>query len=1065
MRNETNTIKSDIILNGAATLSTYAFSFLIMFYVSRVLGPDSMGKVGFASSVISYFALFANMGIPIYGMRKCAQYKEDREKLSILVQELLFLGLGLSLITGGVLWMLTNTVSRLQADRSLLFLLSISIFLQAAGCEWLFKALGRFSYLAVRTIVFKTAVFGLILLMIRQQEDFLRYAILTVAASSGMYLVNIVMLHRIVSFRFFRGKYNLLQHIRPILVFFLMSCATTIYGKMDLVMLGFIGSEYEVGCYDVVEKIKAMMTVVGAVIWNATLPKASSCWKKKEYGKFRQLGKQSMADILFLQVPLCLFSVYNARDIILFVAGKQYLDAVLPLQIILLSIPPIAISNIMGGQMLIPAEKEKKLLVSEAAGVFVNLILNFWLIPKWGMAGAACSTVLAEVTVTAVVWYYVAKDLNMRFMAETGFGKILVSSFSALGLLVLFAEKMLQFETVFINLAWKAAFFGICYLGVLGIIGKGEILEMRFVWHKIIGKVERTIRRRLYTEQDNTPILSGKRYCTCCGHNVRKMVSGHYDRRPDRYDLSRYSKEREAVLCPNCGSLPRHRILAEYLETHPYEIKGRRAILYFAEEDCMKLWMQRKGISYETADLNKRADLQIDIQATGLAEKSQDLIICNHVLEHVQDFRRALRELYRILSEDGLLICSFPVDERYETVYENQELTAPDERKKEFGQSDHLRIFGRNVSALLAEAGFETECFTGAQCPPQILPITGPADYDKDILFLCRKGKKRADTRPLISVILPVYNVEEYLEKCVDSVLNQTYRNLEILLVDDGSKDSSGSICDRYAAMDNRVRVFHQENRGLSAARNLGIEKGRGAYISFVDSDDEIMPDMIDNLYSALEREQTKVSICGYYRDKGKKWTVHRYCGKTVLGREEVMHSLFYDSRLGVTAWNKLYSRDLLTADIFPVGRYYEDNAAVTEILGKCDRVAVTERPGYFHRYREDSITGTISGKKMKDYCLATESAEQILKEVCPEVYGDEKEHRIRMTKRDIKLWIRIAGQKDSKDEEVRKIKEDCTKRIREEKILVKEMHNQYGFAGRMIIYFPQLLAKIIRLI
>lgn len=227
-----------------------------------------------------------------------------------------------------------------------------------------------------------------------------------------------------------------------------------------------------------------------------------------------------------------------------------------------------------------------------------------------------------------------------------------------------------------------------------------------------------------------------------------------------------------------------------------------------------------------------------------------------------------------------------------------------------------------------------------------------------------------------ISVIVPIYKVEKYLCRCVDSLLAQTYPNMEIILVDDGSPDKCGLLCDRYAEEYPHVRVIHKENGGLSSARNAGIAAATGAYIGFIDSDDYVAPDMYAKLCAALEENSANISICNYlYVDEntGAVDERMRQCSPLhdeVLNREQALRKLnvsqdgysFY-----VTAWNKLYKRELFADCLFREGWIHEDEFLVHHIFARCERIAVLEAPLYYYVQRMGSITNNAVSVKMLD--------------------------------------------------------------------------------------------------
>lgn len=217
---------------------------------------------------------------------------------------------------------------------------------------------------------------------------------------------------------------------------------------------------------------------------------------------------------------------------------------------------------------------------------------------------------------------------------------------------------------------------------------------------------------------------------------------------------------------------------------------------------------------------------------------------------------------------------------------------------------------------------------------------------------------------PLISVIIPVYNVEKYLHRCLDSVIAQTYQNLEIICVDDGSIDESGRICDQYAVRDARIKVIHQENQGLSAARNRGLDAAEGEYIAFVDSDDYILEDMYKKMLDKLLNYNVDLCVCQwqYEFSDGRQVVKKKNIDPTIYGRKaslEFARFLYrgnYENGVVVAAWNKLYRRALLDKIRFE-GRIHEDDAFNGRIMAKNISVYVMEEQFYVYAQNGDSLT------------------------------------------------------------------------------------------------------------
>ena len=212
----------------------------------------------------------------------------------------------------------------------------------------------------------------------------------------------------------------------------------------------------------------------------------------------------------------------------------------------------------------------------------------------------------------------------------------------------------------------------------------------------------------------------------------------------------------------------------------------------------------------------------------------------------------------------------------------------------------------------------------------------------------------------MISVIVPIFNTEKYLPKCLDSLVSQTFVDVEFILVDDGSTDNSGVIADQYT--DSRFRVFHTENRGLSAARNLGIEQARGEWLMFVDGDDWVEPGFCEIPYQAAICDEADVIIFHAYNAKDGRIT-----GRKSSAPIEIINWVEAVKCGGVAVWNKLYKRELFDGIRFPVGRVFEDLAVTHKLLMKAKRIILIPDFLYYHVYRKGSISNCLSVKNKKD--------------------------------------------------------------------------------------------------
>ncbi len=248
---------------------------------------------------------------------------------------------------------------------------------------------------------------------------------------------------------------------------------------------------------------------------------------------------------------------------------------------------------------------------------------------------------------------------------------------------------------------------------------------------------------------------------------------------------------------------------------------------------------------------------------------------------------------------------------------------------------------------------------------------------------------------PLVSVIIPVYNVLPYLREALDSVINQTYKNLEILIVDDGSTDGSGEVCNEYLS-DPRVIVIHQENKGLSGARNTGLDRMTGEYVAFLDSDDAFMPEMIEKMVEAIIRTQADMAICGYASCNTNLRLDSNIIQKTpslVIYSEQLLSTkaalnMLARGNTGWTVWNKLYKHSVWDDISFPEGSNYEDLQIICHIFERCNRSVLVPGLYVLYRHRSNSISSCVTEKNMLDYIHAVKTVEKYAEEHSPSLFS-----------------------------------------------------------------------------
>lgn len=408
MNNKIHSVKYNFIMNFLLTATNLIFPLITFPYVTRILQASGTGAVSFATSVASYFAMVASLGIPTYGVRACAKVRDDKAALTKVAHEVFIINAVMTMISIFIFVLSIYLVPQFREEKMLFYINAVGILLNLFGMNWLYQALEQYDYITIRSIAVKVLSVVLMFALVHEKSDYVIYGAIGVFAAAGSNVLNLIRSRRYISFRPQRG-YEFGRHIKPILMLFAQSVVVSVYTNLDMVMLGFMKDNSVVGLYTTAVKVKTILVSLVSSLGSVLLPRMSHIVKQGDREQFNALTKKALDVTLMMAVPLTVYFCMYARDSILLLAGEGFLDATLAMQIITVAVVPIGLTGVLGVQVLISLEREKYVLYSVTAGAVADLLLNLVFIPGYGAAGAAFATMIAEFLVLFVQLYYTRK--------------------------------------------------------------------------------------------------------------------------------------------------------------------------------------------------------------------------------------------------------------------------------------------------------------------------------------------------------------------------------------------------------------------------------------------------------------------------------------------------------------------------------------------------------------------------------------------------------------------------------------------------------------------------------
>jgi len=469
-----HSVKYNFIMNAILTVAGIIFPLITFPYISRVLLVEGSGKVAFATSVVTYFTMFASLGIPTYGVRACAIVRDNKEKLSKTVQELLIISGGTTLLTYIVFGISLFVIPEFAQERTLLLIVGLGIGLNTIGVQWLYNALEQYSYITTCSILFKVIGMILMFLLVKESSDYQIYGGVYVIASFGSYVLNFICLRKFVTFQK-TGTYQFKQHLKHIMVFFAMSAGASIYLNLDVVMLRFLQSNEAVGYYNAGIKVKTVLVTCVTSLGTVLLPRLSYYIETADKKAFQlMVGKAFRFVFVAASAVTVYFSIF-ARESILLLSGEAFLPAVGPMMILMPTVLLIGLSNVTGIQILTPNGREREVMYSIWGGAILDFVLNLIVIPKFSANGAALSTLLAEGMVLLLQCWFL-RDVLWSYIRQVQCWKIVIAL--AVASVMTIPVKIWIDSGVFVTLLVSAIIFFGGYAVVLLLLKEPFVSEI-----------------------------------------------------------------------------------------------------------------------------------------------------------------------------------------------------------------------------------------------------------------------------------------------------------------------------------------------------------------------------------------------------------------------------------------------------------------------------------------------------------------------------------------------------------------------------------------------------------
>ena len=411
-------LKSNYIFNLINTGTKFLFPLITFPYATRIMGPEGIGIVNFYQSIISYVILVFGLGIPMYGVKEIARVRENNERLSQTTLELLTIHFGLTVIAYICIILLVLFVPRISGNTGLFWLLSLSILFTTIGCDWFYKGTEDFKYITLLGIIVKLLSLVLLFALVRDRDDLLWYGLFCVFVTVGSNLFNFIRLNRIISFKeFVFDLSNIKRHFKPIVSIFIFSVITSLYLNLNPIILGFIANDEAVGFYTTGLKLFTVTSSITGSLSIVMLPRISYLLAENKLDEFKLLTQKAYNFSIGLTIPLFLLLIFISPYAIRFLCGSEFEPSIICCQLISPIILFLAISSLMGTQILYPMGEIKVINRYCAIGAIVDVCLSLILVPLFAQVGTSIAYCVTEMTVMILSIAAARKFVSISFFS------------------------------------------------------------------------------------------------------------------------------------------------------------------------------------------------------------------------------------------------------------------------------------------------------------------------------------------------------------------------------------------------------------------------------------------------------------------------------------------------------------------------------------------------------------------------------------------------------------------------------------------------------------------------